>query len=257
MLAGLCAAGALRAQEAELLLPDCFTASVGGSLELRVESPAGLAAPWPGERLEWLFWRVGGLQENRDTLLPRAPGGQTVAVPLAASGVAMLGYDARPRIVAVRADGLRAFLAGRTGERADAALRALDPQSLVRVRSSAKTLVRVFGAAGELMPSSVATSKSGQAGEIRTWIDPTALRAGSDLPVEVHLSGAGRATLLAWPASRALAALVRPGPDGAARVRIDAKGVWILEAHAARRLPADPDADWEIASATLTFEVVR
>ena len=36
---------------------------------------------------------------------------------------------------------------------------------------------------------------------------------------------------------------------------VDQPGVWIVEAHHATRLVDDPEADWEIHTATLTFEV--
>ena len=93
--------------------------------------------------------------------------------------------------------------------------------------------------------------------ELRPLADPTSVRLRSDLPLKVYVPrGESQGVMVRarhHETGRTQSFLA--GPGGTGYFTVSASGVWTVEAHQPVRLEDDPDADWEIASATLTFAV--
>jgi hypothetical protein len=86
--------------------------------------------------------------------------------------------------------------------------------------------------------------------------DPTALTPPGDVPLRVYLPGGGaNARVVARHADTGRRQTFVADAHGLGHFTVDAAGVWFVEAHRAVELTGDPDADWEIRSATLGFEV--
>jgi len=253
----LAVSGRAGAQSACYLVPDRYELASAGEVAVHLaRTGAGVLerVPWPSEGAEWLFVRSAGTQLNLDDARPRLASEDFVRLSLTETDVAVIGIDRRPWIEEVSAADLRKFL---EAEVASGALpegwRERIPGTRVRLRriESSKVLVR-SGSDG----SATAVSRTGLRSEIRPLVDPTAIVPGSDLPLRVSWSdsAAGVAAILVQPPSNAVRRAVL-SRDGAAWFRVDAPGPWLVAVHRAKVLDADPAADWEIESATLSFTV--
>jgi len=267
LLAGLvCALPApASAQGVDYLLLDRYELASGGELTLRFEREreGELArAAWPGS-FDWLFVRVAGHQETMTELGPADASEDFVRLRTTRPGITLIGADRPERVERVDAAELRAFLAAKVGPRSLPAgwretLGGGGRAGGLRVRrvESAKALVRVLGGQDWRPNSATAQSKTGQRVEIRPLADPTSVQVKSDLPVKVYLPGAKRGVAVTArhvDSGRTQTFFTDDGATGFFTVSVS--GLWTVEAHAARPLPDDPGADWEVATATLTFEV--
>ena len=213
---------------------------------------------WPAS-LDWAFVRVAGTQTNHDALVPRDAKDSSVELVLESPGVAMIATDAAPRVETVRGSDLVEFLAARVGPSARPAgwrdAGAADSLVVRRLESS-KLFVRVLGAEGFLPRSATAQSKTGQRFELRPLADPTSVRVRGDLPLRVYLPGdALGAKVLARHVASGRTQTFLTDRGGTGFFSVTLSGLWTIEAHHVRRLEPGNGADWEIATATLTFEV--
>ncbi len=246
------------------LTPSKHSAIVGESLTLRFDAGAARDArpvPWPSGEVKWLFIRGGGEQENRHDVRPQRAQDNFVSLRIVHPDVTLVGLDHTTVREATGAE-LRAFLdqnvaldstvGGVQGLTADRKLR-------VRHIAVAKTLIRVPAEDGQVLPSAIATSKSGLAAEIRPHFDPTAALIGSDLPLTVYVDGDKRpdAKIQATNVTTGQTTTMIADPSGSGHFRVTDPGVWRVEFHYAQPLQNDPAADWVIYSATLTFEVAK
>jgi hypothetical protein len=213
--------------------------------------------PWPG-RFDWFFVRAGGGQEN--LFDPRTSAGKdALELMVDRPGITMIGADCAGRIERVGAAELRLFLRTRIGPKtlAEGWEKALVGDALrVRRIESAKVLVRVLGKEGFLPNSATAQSKTGQAVEIRPLADPASVPVKSDLPLRIYVPNPAKAwtKVIARHIATARTQTFLTDSFGSGFFTITVAGVWAVEAHHARVAP-DEAADWEIYSATLTFEV--
>lgn len=240
------------------LTPERSVVALGESAGIRLEARSGADAKsaWPPDGVEWLFVRAAGIQENLHDARP-AEGTETLTIPITQPGVTMIGVDRRAVLLDMTAAELLAFAELAGASSAVERLRSLAPEAPLRVRhvASAKALVRA--ATGAPRPSMIATSKAGQAVEIRLHVDPTLTRIGSDVPLVVYVEGDKR------PGLQVRATIVSTGESsslvtdagGAGHVRITAAGPWRLEFHEIVPVPGDPSADWLVSTATLAFDV--
>ncbi len=264
----LLAAGLGRASAAEpaivYLTPDTFTPSPGQMLTLRVNagSPASAAvAPWPADQLSWFFVRGGGTQENRPGIPATARDANSAEFPITQPSVSVIGFDAKPTVVEMSGDDLKSFLLKNVaGAEKDPRVAALAGKTTVRVRrvQSAMALVRAPEGSGEQpMPSAIAMSKTALKGDLRSLMDPTVLKVGSDWAVRIYIEGTKKSDALIQATSLATGKTLSAITDdtGATHFNIATGGVWRVEFHDAQPLEGDPQADWVLRSATLTFEV--
>src|SRR6185295_10010495 len=117
----------------------------------------------------------------------------------------------------------------------------------------AKTFVRV----GDVAASDQSWSRPvGMYLEIVPQSDPTRLVAGSELGVLVLRDGSSvtGVTVAAQREGGAAAQMQRTDPGGAATVRLDAAGRWLIRCTVLRAFPG-PDVDWESHFTTLTVDV--
>lgn len=252
-------AGCAWAQQARFLEPGAPTVALGAAVTLTlVEGEADGA--WPAERIGHFFARTAWTQDNRDTLdaTPAAGDGvPTASWPADRPGVLLLGFELDEAVETVPAGSFGAFL-GRvlpTERRAllGAALPA-DGEVSVRRVESAKALVRVSSGGPE--PVSIATSKTGQAVELRPLLDPTRLSPGGDLPVKVYaeIPGPADGLILATNSTTGESFVGATREDATANLTIPSAGHWRLEFHAV--VPDDAgEADWIVHTATLTFHI--
>ncbi len=264
----LAAAGVAAAagQATTCLVPATHTASVGQRVAVRVEAgigPAVRPVAWPTDRIDWLFVRAPGTQENREDVGPRDAGGNFIDVTPTKSGVTLIALDTKPAETTLLGRQFKAFahrvLPSETYQRV-----ADDITDAAQVRTrrieSAKTLVRVADPTGKPPShSSVAQSKTGQAVEIRPLADPTMVTVGSDLPVRTYVGGSKQVgvKVLATCAATGKTLEAITDSSGSCHFRIDAAGVWRIEFHHIAPVPNDARVDRAIYSATLTFEAPR
>jgi hypothetical protein len=260
------AAAVAAGQTATYLAPAQYAATVGEQVAVRVEAGDGEAVrpvPWPTERIDWLFIRAPGTQENREDVGPRDPQGNFIEVALTKPGVTLIALDTKPTETTVAGKQFKAFARRTLPSTAyDAAIAGIADAAQVRTRQieSAKTLVRVADPTGKpASHSAVAQSKTGQAVEIRPLADPTMVTIGSDLPVRAYVGGSKQVGV------KVLATCVATGKTqqaiadstGSCHFRISDPGVWRIEFHHLTSPPDDTKTDWVIYSATLTFEASR
>ncbi len=245
------------------LTPDQFSANVGDAVLLRVkqgEAKRAEPAPWPANDLAWLFQRAAGTQRNRHNVPASSTDPRAAAIQVEHGGVTVVGYDSRTRVIETTGADLQAFLERNvaTADR-DPAVQRLAGQQKVRVRrlESGMTLIRAPEPDGQRGPSLVAMSKTGQRTEIRLYVDPTVMPVGTDLPVKTYVDGGSingvkvQATCLASGETFSTAS----SRGAMANLRINHPGKWLIEFHHAQPCAAGSDADWEVRSATVTFEV--
>jgi len=253
------------AQTVTWLSPERFTTRAGSDCPVRWEStdPHGRSyGEWTDSDISWLFLRNGGSQRNfgdRSFESQTFQAERIAQLTIAGPGVAMVGIDRAERIESVSSKELSSFLSQRV---APGSYPDLVPQPTVsaplnvRRIESAKLLLGVIDDTGRVQPSPVASSKAGQPCEIRPLLDPTRGPFGGDLPLRVYLPGGSAGV-------RVLATHVATGrvqesttdPDGLGHFRLSAAGVWRVEAHRAIYATASSIPEWEIQSATLTFDV--
>jgi hypothetical protein len=265
---GLIAAGFAVASAAEpavtYLTPETFEPDTGQMLTLRVNAGTPLTAevaPWPGDQLNWFFVRGGGTQQNRPNIPATARDANAAEFQIAQPGVSVIGLNLKPVVVEMSGDDLKAFLLKNVaGAERDARVAALSGKATVRVRriESATALVRAPEPAGqERAPSAIAMSKLGLPGELRSLMDPTVCKPGSDWAVRIYIEGSkksgGRVQATSLADGKTQSAIT--DQSGAARFHIGAGGTWRVEFHDAETQENDPQADWVLRSGTLTFEV--
>ncbi|MCC7387873.1 MAG: hypothetical protein IT431_03805 [Phycisphaerales bacterium] len=253
-------AGCAAAQEARFLEPDSATVGLGDRVGISVFE-GGAARAWPAERVAHFLARTAWTQDNRDTL-EALPALGKAGVPGAVwtadrPGVLLLGLDLKPGLETVGVEAFGRFLArALPAERRGAITPALPEGGEVSVRrvESAKALVRVSAEGAE--PVSIATSKTGQAVEIRPLLDPTMLTPGGDLPLKIYgaIPGPAGGVVTATNTTTGESFPVALTEDATANLTIPSAGRWRVEFHAVA--PDETgEADWLVHTATLTFEV--
>lgn len=254
--------GVARAQTGLFLEPSASRIEPGRTVELRLSSrhlgtdapPA--ATPWP-KRIAWMFVRNGGAQDNLDAVSPVGEGDAAhVEVALGTPGCALIGVDFEPETITLTGAALAGVLKAATGVTPDEALRA---RAQVRVRCvrSAKALVRVTGEGTEPIDAATAVSKSGQAVEIRPFADPTLLAPGGEMPMRTYIVGDAFGAPRVRARSVATGDVVEPRVSPTPSLTVSAGGPWRVEFSHAAVLRDDPDADWVLYTATLTFTAAR
>lgn len=189
-----------------------FRAAPGEALPFR---------PAKDRSVEYLFVRGHAGQENLDRPTPDAAGNLSATLP--DPGAVLIGYDLAPWThVLTQADlDLLAdeVFAGYAGARPA-------PGAKVRRVVCGKILTRAMDQNPE--PSSVATSKTGQAAELRPYFDPTLTMVGGHMPFRMYIDGdkAPRVKLRAWPAGGGAAQTVTASKDGFATIVLTAPGEW-------------------------------
>lgn len=245
------------------LTPSKYSAALGESIALRFDAGAAKdaqPAPWPAEAVQWMFVRGGGEQENRHDVRPQRAGDDSVALRIAHSGVTVVG-TLQSSVAEMTGSELRTYLQENVAADSIAGASGLSADRTVRVRHlrTGKTLIRVPSEDGQLVPSAVATNKSGLAAEIRPRFDPTAAEVGSDLPLMVYVDGdkCPGAKIRATNVATGHTTVVNADPSGSAHFRVTGAGLWRVEFHHARPLADDATADWVLYSGTLSFEVTK
>jgi hypothetical protein len=248
---------------AAFLTPSQYSSRPGAALTLRFDVGAAKTAQpaaWPAGEVGWLFIRGGKAQENQHDVRAQTSRDNFIPLEIRHAGVTLVGADLRPAEFATTGAELRAFVEQNVAASpATEKAQGLPADHTLRVRqfASAKTLVRAQEPGGKLTPSAIATSKTGQAVELRPNFDPTAATVGSDLPLSVYVGGdkLPGAKVQATNVSTGQTATFIATNGGTGYFHVTDPGVWRVELHHAVPVQNDPAADWVIYSATLTFEV--
>ncbi len=204
---------------------------------------------------------------------PPAPvvGPRAAMLPLVHAGLTMIGMDVRARVMNLPVEDVGTYLAAASDRDRILVLHSLPPGVAVECRliESAAALVRVTGDEPSGPDAQTATSKAGQAAEIRFLSDPTATPVGGEVSLKTLVGGAARGEVKVTatfvppvpdPAKPQVTEVVPPPPlefltdaNGVGRFRLSLAGTWRLEMHAAKRLIGDADARVELHAATVTF----
>ncbi len=261
-------AGGLQAQEVRYLVAGRFEAAAGQELTVSFARRGATSvdelerAPWPAGFAHALV-RAGGGQRNLAAFAPDRPGEDFVQLALEAPDVTLIASDPTPTVEALSATDLALFIAAHIPtERLPADWRARLSSGSMRVRrlESQKVLVRVVGAEGWMPNSSTAQSKTGQPVELRPLADPTSASLHSDLPLRAYLPAGSKrgARVIATHVATGRRQSFLTDREGTGFFTVTAAGVWTVEVHHARPLEGEErerfEADWELSSATLTFE---
>lgn len=208
------------------------------------------AHPWPrADQIAWLYVRVGGTQENRDSSnIGEVDGDGARRVMAGAPGAALVGVDLKPTREVWSAEQAHAFAA--LCGKADNCFK---DSVTVSHAVSAATVTNVAGEAGVPVIDEAPLSKSGQQTEIRPLMHPTKVRGGV-LAVRVYVGGES------IPGAQVRAVHIRSGAvqevqadgKGIASVRIDEAGGWRLEFHTMFQV----GEGWQATSCTLTFDAL-
>ncbi len=243
------------------LTPETYTPTVGQPLLLRAQLGTPLRAAdtaWPQDRLASLFVLGGGTRLNRPTLPPSARDVNATEVTIAHPGVTVIGCNEQPQVTALTGEELRGFLRQNLAAADEnPEVQALAGVKQVRVRRIASAVTQVRSPeAGLRAPSPLALAKVGLRNEIRPLMDPTATPVGRDVAVRVYVEGSkvAGAKVQATNLAQGTTQDKRTDDTGATYFTMTAAGTWRIEFHVAQKLSDDPEADWLVRSATLTFE---
>jgi hypothetical protein len=233
------------------LLPARFAVAPGASVTLDLTSamqfPASESSVQP-DRIANSGVRIAGRTRPLDV-----KGVGAMALELSASlpepGVAALWVESRPRSLILKPDQVEEYLS-EVGAPASVRARWKTSQSWREsYRKAAKTFVRV----GEPGAGRSWEEPVGIALEIVPGKDPTALRAGDELPVRVLHDGKPLASLSLYAvgAGMAKAVMRTTDQDGRATFTLTAPGPWLLRGTLLEPSTA-PDTDWNGLFTTLT-----
>ncbi|MBS1724534.1 MAG: hypothetical protein JSS66_16450 [Armatimonadetes bacterium] len=250
VLAGSLVSGWAFCQQSVFLQPDQFFLKGRTALvDLRRSSaPSLVPEEWSDAPVKWSFLRTGEVQENRDDIGEwlRPDGRLELKIP--ASGPIMFGIDFLPRIESVNSTDLRKLTKAPVGA------------GTVKIRHyrTAVTILRTQWGPGVDSPgSAVATSETSLTSAVHLMMDPSSLMLGGDIAFEVVMRGLEIEDATVKINHRSSGeTLVR---DDAERYRFtpDKPGVWDMEVQFVRPLKDDPEAQFELYSTTMTFEVPR
>ncbi len=204
--------------------------------------------PWTDHRLAWFFIRGDGTQRNLSQVTAALDDASAVTLPQIPQGCAVIGADFAPRIEILAAADWAVFL--KTRSSAPPPELGAAPARVRRIESC-KTILRAAPGGDDS-----AVSKTGQAVEIRSLMDPTATPPGSDVALRAFVDGnkVAGAHLIARHIESGRTQDLITNPEGIANLRITDAGPWHIEFHRATRLAGDAEADWELRTATLTFK---
>jgi hypothetical protein len=239
------------------LQPERFAATPGATLVFELTSANGFGGPDPAIKPERIAGVVGRLGGEVIAIAAPAPGEGALHFPatLTRPGVAVLGVALKPRLLELAPDKIeRYFRELHVGDELRAEWTAVPEPRRWRETclEHAKTFVRV----GEPLAGDRAwTEPLGLALEIVPERDPTALRAGEELPVRVLRGGRPCAGLvLAFvSAGETREHVVVTDAQGRAGAVLDAPGAWRVHGTDLRRIVA-PDHEWECDSTMMVVE---
>jgi hypothetical protein len=227
--------------------PATVTAGIGEHFPTRTTFRGGERSDWLAE---WrvvgasgtvpvsMDWTKAGLELTHTVSLP-APGaylGMAVVTPLT---IEMKGNEFTEYL---KEEGLDAIVAARqtAGE--------TDTTTTERYGRYAKIALRSGpGAAGHL------TRPVGMRAELVPSVDPTSLRPGQSLTVQLLIGGAPMGSASVGAVSQGKVVWAKTDAQGRATFAIDRAGPWLIKTIHMTRLPAGSPADWESSWATLTF----
>jgi uncharacterized GH25 family protein len=233
------------------LLPARFAVAPGAVVSLDLTSAMQFPAPESSvqpDRIAASGVRIGGRTRPLDVNGVGAKALELSAV-LPEKGIATLWAESRPRSLTLKPDQVQEYL-DEVGALEAVRARWKKMQSWREsYRKAAKTFVRV----GEPGTDRSWAEPVGLALEIVPAKDPTALRAGDELPVRVLQNGKPLSgfSLYAVGAGMTKAAMRTTDQDGRATFTLTAPGPWLVKGTLLEP-SSEPDTDWNGLFTTLT-----
>jgi hypothetical protein len=238
-LALLVTTGAARAQEALCLIGD------GNRILLQSGLPAK-SASWAEHPVSWFFIRGDGTQQNFSQIA--AAGDDASAFPRRGAPARQRRHRGRFRTAHPDhpCEGMGSVCQGPHHGRARAGRRAGEGPAHRILQDHLRS-----GPGGDSSP----VGKTGQAVEIRSLMDPTVTPPGSDVALRAFSDGGkvAGAHLTARHIQSGRVQELTTNTEGIANLHISDAGLWRIEFHRATKLAGDPEAEWELRTATLTF----
>jgi hypothetical protein len=251
LVAGLVSAAAAGIAHDTWLLPARFAVAPGATVSLDLTSAMEFPTPESSvqpDRIAASGFRIGGRTRPLDVKGVGAKALELSAV-LPEPGVAALWVESRPRSLTLKPDQVKEYLDEVGAPETVRARWQITQSWRESYRKAAKTFVRV----GEPGGDRTWEEPVGMALEIVPAKDPSALRAGDELPVRVLHNGKPlpRFSLYAVGAGMAKAVMRTTDPDGRATFTLTAPGPWLLKGTLLEPSNA-PDTDWNGLFTTLT-----
>ena len=244
----LLSTGAASGQQALFLCPE--SPRVAAEAPIRVHLESGTAAvAWDDARVRLLFVLGQDTRENMERAPAGADAAGAVALAAPGQGAAAVGLELKPAVEEMDAAALRKFASAWCDGRVPESVKG---KVKVRRVESCRTLVRI-GEGG----SAAALAETALRAEIDVRMDPTRMKAGSDLAFAVSMSGEDLedARVFATCAATGKTQEAESREEGAGSFRITDAGRWRVEFHHLAKAEPGGDADWVLMSGTLTFEV--
>jgi uncharacterized GH25 family protein len=235
--------------------PSTFAPGSGQIVGVRLRVGQGLlgdpVARIPSLIHDFIFEDAAG----RKPLIGREGADPAGLLRVASPGLLVIGYFSNPSAVELPAEKFNQYLA-EEGLDAIAALRAQRKQSGDAAHEIFSRCAKSLVLSGSPDPTQ-ADRPLGFTLELVAEKNPYALRPGEELPVRLTYEKRPLAGALVVAINRRNPAdrqAVRTGPDGRARLRIQAGGMWLIKAVHMIPAPAGSNAEWASYWASLTFE---
>lgn len=255
----LAASALASALEPPYLSPARHVLDAGQPVDIQIVRGVSKAATatWPATPLPWVCIRGPVGQQNLHNVSAAQVGGSTRQVTPEPAGLTLIGANLAPQVATMSGAAFAAFLKQNVADYPADKLPAADATVRIRQIASAKTFVRARSSDGAAYPSSIATSKVGQDVEIRPLMDPTTTGVGGDLPLRTYVRNGSRrgAQVHATHVPSGKTQSTTTDDVASAVIRLNAPGLWRVHFHHVVPLTGDPQAEWELFTATLSFEV--
>jgi len=234
------------------LIPARFAVTPGSVVSLELTSamrfPQAETAV-EADRLAATGVRLGGLTRPLEV---KGPGAKALelSASLSASGIAALWVESRPRTLSLGTAEVEEYL-DEIG--APAGVRARWKKG-GRWRETYRKLAKTFVRVGEAETDRSWADPVGMELEIVPEQDPTAVGAGSPLPLRVLRGGKGLAGFSVVAAGGGRSSMRTTDAEGRVTFTLDEPGPWLLKGTLLEESRA-PDTDWESLFTTLTVSV--
>jgi uncharacterized GH25 family protein len=187
-------------------------------------------------------WGTAGLELTNAVSLP-APGAYLGVAVVATQTIIMQGAEFTDYL---KEEGLDNIVAARqsAGETDDPTIERYRRYAKIALRSgagSAAHLTRPVGLRAEFVPS----------------VDPTSIRPGQSLTVQLLIGGAPATGASVFAAAPGPSVRSTPNAPGRVTFAIDREGPWLIKSIHMTRLPTGSPAEWESDWATLTFHTAN
>lgn len=234
-------------QDLIFLVPQAFVTSKS-TVEVSLQTAQRTVLSGKDLPVRWAFVKTGLVQENRDDLTGWLDTGGTFQCPVPGPGAVMVGVDFAPTLEVLPRNSVKALAEPGT----------LILGSTVKVRHYRSALT-LFRSPQDDPGSTIATTEVSLAASIHPLIDPTRFQLGGEMPYELVLRGEEieKAPVSVFSVTSGRTLTIATTEGGLGVFKPTEPGEHRLSYQYARPIKNDPDAQFEVFSTTLVFNIER